>query len=89
MIQSDLSPNGHHQRFVGVWECRFALVFSDGRYCGIIHRLYKTSWYKMGYSGTKISRLEFKDKDTVHYIEVTDFYLKKEWQPSAETSTRF
>lgn len=47
----------------------------DGRYCGIIHRLYKTSLEKMGYS--QIAELEFKDKDTVPYIEVTDLYLKK------------
>lgn len=47
----------------------------DGRYCGITHRLYKTSLEKMGYS--QINHLEFKDKDTVPYIEVTDLYLKK------------
>ncbi|WP_264337307.1 portal protein [Wolbachia endosymbiont (group B) of Dolichovespula media] len=47
----------------------------DGRYCGITHRLYKTSLEKMGYA--QIDRLEFKDKDTVPYIEVTDLYLKK------------
>ena len=47
----------------------------DGRYCGITHRLYKTSLEKMGYA--QIERLEFKDKDTVPYIEVTDLYLKK------------
>ncbi|QVU16172.1 hypothetical protein wTei_03160 [Wolbachia endosymbiont of Drosophila simulans] len=50
----------------------------DGRYCGIIHRLYKTSLEKMGFSPAKIAKLEFKDKDTVPYIEVTDLYLKKD-----------
>ncbi|WCR59878.1 MAG: hypothetical protein PG978_001330 [Wolbachia endosymbiont of Ctenocephalides felis wCfeF] len=50
----------------------------DGRYCGIIHRLYKTSLEKMDYSQAKIAKLEFKDEDTVPYIEVTDLYLKKD-----------
>ncbi|MGL9688578.1 MAG: hypothetical protein ACR5K6_02280 [Wolbachia sp.] len=50
----------------------------DGRYCGIIHRLYKTSLEKIGYSQAEIAKLEFKDEDTVPYIEVTDLYLKKD-----------
>ncbi|BAO99758.1 hypothetical protein [Wolbachia endosymbiont of Cimex lectularius] len=33
---------------------------------------------KIGYSQAKIAKLEFKDEDTVPYIEVTDLYLKKD-----------
>lgn len=43
-----------------------------------VDRLYKTSLEKMGFSPAKIAKLEFKDKDTVPYIEVTDLYLKKD-----------